>query len=208
MPKTRFFLLSLIMVTLPGIALCDDVSAGDEVIAGENIAADEQVVAGDEVTATSDNADADFRQTVRAAVAEIRSGSFTQRERASTELFSMGLDVVPMLRSIVREQPDREVDVRLNHLIGKLTEANLDSQLRRLMEGEDVDIEGWRWFRLTMGPSAQSRQLFGDLIRTYPDATAALSGSPRDRGEACDRFRRQSAKIDSNEPFCRHPLTA
>ncbi len=128
-------------------------------------------------------------------VEALGSREFAKRERAADALISIGIEAVPLLEKAHRETVDPEVKIRTRLLIHQLRSGSLEAKIESFLAGEDVDFENWGIIKSIFGDLPKSRDLYVELLQTYPGLVSALDGTSRELVVAMDGV---TDKITSN----------
>lgn len=117
-------------------------------------------------------------------IESLGSRDFAIRERAASELMSVGGAVLSRLQKVASHHEDAEVRIRAGEIVKQLTRGDLKVRIDAFLAGKDVSFEGWTITQQIMGDSARVRELFVQLIQSYPELLASMEGTPRDRAVA------------------------
>ncbi len=120
-------------------------------------------------------------------VEQLGSGEFAVRERAASDLLTIGLDVVPQLRLLIDQTGDAEVRLRAEQVVRQLTDGDMQSRIDEFLAGHEVGFEGWEVFRSMLGDNGSIRDLFVELLKSHPELIASLEGNTRDRVVALEK---------------------
>ena len=109
------------------------------------------------------------------------SADFATRERAASELAAVGDAVLPRLGQVAKEHADPEVRMRAGEIVKQLTRDDMKVRIEEFLAGKDVNFKGWTWMQAVMGDSPSVRELFVEMLASYPELLAAMEGTVRDR---------------------------
>ncbi len=134
------------------------------------------------------------------------SPSFREREKASRELVSLGLDILPDLARN-RQHDDREVRERVVNAIQEIRDAWKPKLIEQFEQGAAVDpripFPGWKRLEEIAGDSPDSRQLMARMLTTDWDflesteSNAQLGRLINNRCMELHRNRAQSGSVGS-----------
>jgi hypothetical protein len=117
-------------------------------------------------------------------IESLGSRDFAIRERAASELMSLGGTVLSRLQKVASDHDDPEVRIRAAEIVKQLTRGDLKVRIDAFLAGEDVNFKGWTITQAIMGDSGRVRELFVQMLQSHPDLAASMEGTPRDRAMA------------------------
>lgn len=112
------------------------------------------------------------------------SKQFATRERAAGNLVEAGREVLPVLNKAAAEHPDAEVRMRAAEICKQLTRDNLQARIDAFLAGDEVGFDGWPLTQAILSDTPRVRELFVDILRSYPELLSSLEGTPRERAVA------------------------
>lgn len=125
-------------------------------------------------------------KNAKRAIEMLASREFAARERGGETLLGLGEAVVPLLREYVKVSSNAEATLRAKTLIKQMNDGDLEDRLEAFVRGENVGFEGWPIFRIMFGDNGRARDLFVELMRSYPELIESFHGTPRDRAKAME----------------------
>lgn len=125
-------------------------------------------------------------ETLALLIDELGANQYAVRERAAGELRQFGPSIAPQLRKLAAASDDPETRARAANLVNVMSAAVLDKKIAQFLAGDEDSFSGWSVVSAILGDSTAVRDLFVDLVRTYPEMIESLDGSPQDRRLALD----------------------
>lgn len=126
--------------------------------------------------------DADLRRRAEALVAQLGDPSYREREEAARELLAIGYAARDAVLA-GQKSADSEVRDRCRKLYPLIWRANLETQVKRFVEGADrrapTDLPGVaRWIGIA-GDGKASRELYATMLLAHPDRLVDVALHPR-----------------------------
>jgi hypothetical protein len=145
-----------------------------------NQVVDPSLLAGDVAVEQGEALD----EQIEGWIESLGSPDFAIRERAASELMSVGGTVLGRLQKVARDHDDPEVRIRAGEIVKQLTRGDLKVRIDAFLAGKDVSFEGWTITQANMGDSARMRELFVQLLKSHPELPASMEGTSRERAMA------------------------
>ena len=121
-------------------------------------------------------------------VRRLGADDFQVRERASRELFQIGLPAKGVLLEGARD-PDLEVRRRCRDLLPEILEADRQARLAAFIADKDGkenhDLPGWKRYRAIAGEGAAARKLFIDIQKADTGFLGDADRDPEHAGQQC-----------------------
>ncbi|MFM7515939.1 MAG: hypothetical protein ACKO3V_03265, partial [Pirellula sp.] len=113
------------------------------------------------------------RETILAWIADLSSGEFAVRDRATRQLNGLTADQLGLLVDQLAAADDPEVKVRLSGVVAKLKHERQQNIIRIFLRDPDMsqthELEGWKTFSEVAGANRSSKRLFLELFDRYPE---------------------------------------
>jgi hypothetical protein len=113
------------------------------------------------------------RETILAWIADLSSGEFAVRDRATRQLNGLTADQLGLLVDQLAAASDPEVKVRLSAVVAKLKYERQQNIIRTFLRDPDMsqthELEGWKTFSEVAGANRSSKRLFLELFDRYPE---------------------------------------
>lgn len=113
------------------------------------------------------------RETILAWIADLSSGEFAVRDRATRQLNGLTADQLGLLVDQLAMATDPEVKVRLSGVVAKLKHERQQNIIRIFLRDPDMsqthELEGWKTFSEVAGANRSSKRLFLELFDRYPE---------------------------------------
>lgn len=117
-----------------------------------------------------------------ALIEALAAPRFDQRERAMSEILSIGAAMAPYLKEAIASTEDPELALRAQKSLSQMTLDDLESRIEIFLSGSADSTEkarqwfqGWAEFERAIGDSDVIRELFISVMRAHPDATKSLT---------------------------------
>lgn len=125
----------------------------------------------------------------RALVAALGASSFAERETAASEIMAAGAPLLQELQAASEASDDPEVRLRASILYRRVAKRDFESRAERFLASETPDelMSGWSAVAPVMGDHQETRELFVEISRAYPELAKAYAGTPRERAIQADR---------------------
>jgi hypothetical protein len=122
-------------------------------------------------------------------IRQLGSDSFSQRERASRELVTLGVAAREALDAATTD-PDAEIRARARVALSAVTEREFRDRLEAFSADYDGSrnqtLPGWEKFAAELGSSRLSRQLFVEMQRAEPELLEGYAEGGKTAGDALD----------------------
>ncbi|MEM9588520.1 MAG: hypothetical protein AAGA03_14645 [Planctomycetota bacterium] len=135
------------------------------------------------------------QRRVSELVEQLAAPSFANRERASTELMSLGLVALRQLGKASTSDQDPEVRLRASEIAKQIRETQIESREQEFLTGKSVDFPGWRTTSSILGDSRTVRELFLEMYQAHPEAIGSLDGDAGSRRVQTDMLALRIADI-------------
>lgn len=115
-------------------------------------------------------------QQIDLLVEQLGSAEFAQREQASHQLATIGIDARPALEKAV-ESADAEVRVRAREVLATVLSSDFQQRLEAFALGDEntnLTLPAWGKFATIYGDHRAARQLFVEMQRCEPELLEAL----------------------------------
>jgi hypothetical protein len=152
-------------------------------IASGNIAHADQPTGrpSDDVDATAAESQVSPEQAA-ALIEALAAPKFDQRERAMSQILSIGAAMAPYLKEAIASTEDPELALRAQKSLSQMTLDDLESRIEIFLSGSADSsekarqwFEGWAEFEAAIGDSDVIRELFISVMRAHPAATKSLT---------------------------------
>ncbi len=117
-----------------------------------------------------------------ALVRQLGTASFGQRRAAAKELVELGMAAKPALMQGMAQE-DLEVRMAAHRILVQILQTEFDATINAFLSAQTADtgakVPGWEPFKANVGDSANSRQLFANMLRAEYQLIVAFDQDDR-----------------------------